>query len=241
MNIRVLTYNIHGLPWIQCDLDKILEWLFTVPNADIICIQELWSEPARKKVSQVARQRGWHSYFPYDPVWLGSLLRGMTAGSGLCILAKPTLILKGAPLFKPFSLHGGVDSIMSKGFFLLTFAHEGKLFNIVNTHLQSDFTEFDCCRICYQKVRKFQEFELYTHMSKKPNISLIIGDMNMSIFKWFERVDPRDHITFPETEEHLDHLICLKSDVEEIQHQKTEFYDKVDLSDHIPVLFEVTL
>ena len=130
---------------------------------------------------------------------------------------------------------------MSKGYFILTLAYQGKVLNIVNTHLQSDFTEFDFCRINYLKVRKFQEFELYASLAKNPNTTLILGDMNMSIFKWFERVDPYDHITFPETEEHLDHLVCMKCHVEEIKHQKTEFFDSVMLSDHIPVVFELEL
>jgi endonuclease/exonuclease/phosphatase family metal-dependent hydrolase len=241
MHVRILTYNIHGLPWIKYDLPMILSWCFTVPNADVICLQEVWDEKDRKQVYEYARRHNWHCYFPYDPVWLGSILRGMSAGSGLCILTNTRFQMVKKPEFHPFTVCGGVDSIMTKGYFIVELRGGGKIFNIVNTHLQSDFTEFSCCRINYLKVRKFQEFQMYVDLSKKPNTTLIIGDMNMSIFKWFERVDPHDHITFPETEEHLDHLICLKEDFEEIRHVKTDFYDKCNLSDHIPVVFEVEL
>lgn len=241
MRIRLLTYNIHGLPWIRMDLSKILIWLFTVPRADIICLQEVWSEEDRKQIAAYARNQGWHTHSPYDPAWLGSLLRGMTAGSGLCILTKSSFQLARPSIFKPFSLSSGVDAIMSKGYYMTTLRCKGKVFNLINTHMQSDFTEFSCCRVNYLKTRKLQEMELYHFINTRSDMTLLIGDMNTAIFKWFERVDPHDHVTFPETEEHLDHLICLKSDMSKISHITTDFYDSVMLSDHIPIVYEIDI
>ncbi len=240
MLIRILTYNIHGLPWVGTDIRAIANWIFSESAADIICIQEAFSMEQRHIFQKAAASRKWSSFFPNDRCWLGSCLRGMECGSGLAIFTQPSIRVHKIPVFEPFFMSAGVDSLVKKGVFRIHGEFNSKPFTILNTHLQSDMTDIPNLRINYPEVREAQQFQLFAAASKHTNVC-VVGDMNMQTFKWFERPDQAHHITFPETGEHLDHLLILRKEAKKIKHIATEYFDEAPWSDHIPVLFSVRL
>ncbi len=185
--------------------------------------------------------RKWSSFFPNDRCWLGSCLRGLECGSGLAIFTNPNIRVHKIPVFEPYFMSAGVDALVKKGHFRIQCDFGNSTpFTVINTHLQSDMTDIPGIRINYPEVRDIQQFQLYGAASKCESV-VLVGDMNMQTFKWFSRPDPNHHITFPETGEHLDHLLLLRKEAKRIQHVDTEYFDDAPWSDHIPVLFSITL
>lgn len=241
MDLRIITYNIHGLPWCGINVAAIADWLFQKTSSEIICLQEVFSKQHRKIFQDRAAAEGWKSYFPEDDCSLGHYLRGIECGSGLGILVHPSIDIVKTPSFSIFHWSGGVDSLVTKGYFLLHCKKGQQKFIVVNTHMQSDLTDIPYIRVNYPRERNLQEMEMYAKLiHEKPPI-IAVGDMNQATFKWFERIDPVHHITFPETGEHLDHALILKRDATKIKHVRTIYYDKNTLSDHIPVYYKVSL
>jgi endonuclease/exonuclease/phosphatase family metal-dependent hydrolase len=92
----------------------------------------------------------------------------------------------------------------------------------------------------FNGARHAQEEQLYYAMIRN-SFPLVIGDANTCIFKYFHRVDQETHATFPETEEHLDHLLCLPGDAGRVHHVETAYHDDISFSDHIPVVYTITI
>ncbi len=240
MELNLLTYNIHGLPWCMINVASIADWIFERTSSDIICLQEVFSKNHRKIINKKAEAKGWNVYYPEDYCWLGCL-RGIECGSGLAVLVHPSIQVTEQPEFTKFLVNGGVDRMVTKGFFKLHCRRDGKDFIVVNTHCQSDLTDIPFIRINYPKERDFQVFQMYSELIHSKSPVILIGDMNQATFKWFERLDPIHHITFPQTGEHLDHALFLKRDSKKIKHISTHYFDSISLSDHIPVLINVSL
>jgi len=240
MLIRVLTYNIRGLPWSSTNIYDVGSWLMSSSGADIIALQEVFSQKHRTILEGYAMQRGWVAVFPEDSYLFGNILPRMECGSGLAFLLHPKFLQRKPASFHRYSVSHGADRFVTKGYFVVYLELDGYEFEVFNTHLQSDITEFACIRINYLASRHQQEKELYeaAHSSLFP---LVIGDMNMCIFKKFHRLDLETHVTFPETEEHLDHLLYLKRDEDRLWLRRVIYYDSVKLSDHIPVEYVVRL
>lgn len=234
MLIRVLTYNIRGLPWSSTDINEVGSWLMSSSGADIIALQEMFSQKHRTILEEYATSKGWVAVFPEDSYLFGSILPRMECGSGLAFLLHPKFLQRRPASFHRYSMSHGADRCVTKGYFVLYLEFDGHEFEVFNTHLQSDISECSCFRINYPIARHQQEKELYeaAHSSLFP---LVIGDMNMCIFKKFVRLDKETHITFPGTEEHLDHLLHLRRDTDRIELKSAIYYNSVKLSDHIPV------
>lgn len=237
MKIRILTYNIHGLPWCKQTIDLILLWIFYKCEADIVCFQECFTHYSRQMIEEACKRRGWNFYFPDDPPGLRRIIPSFQSGSGLCIIARKNITLL-SKLFIPFKIQRGVENFVSKGFFICKFMWNGVQFQIVNTHLQSDFTEFKCIRINYPAIRAEQEKEMWKFLQYY-SFPIIIGDCNQNLFYHFHCLDENFHVTFPDTGEHLDHCIMLDKDIPKIKQRKVCYYDEIDFSDHIPVLYTI--
>ena len=236
MELNILTYNIHGMPWANTDMKKLFTWVFQQSNADIVCLQELWSIQDRKILQEFTQVYGWKVSFPRDSCWVGSLLKGLDCGSGLAIAYKPFLEITEQPYFEPFPEAAGVDKFITKGFYAIKFKLKEKSFKVVNTHFQSDFTELPCCRINYPFSRRFQEFCIYKFCKEQTTPTLIIGDLNQEHCDFFQMLELNKHITFHETGEHLDHICILKGD-STFKLLSSTYFDTILYSDHIPVRF----
>jgi exonuclease III len=234
MAVNLLTYNTHGLPWNRVKMPEIANWIFGLSNADVVCLQEVFSKKDREYLVYRTEEEGWVALFPDD---LGCI-PGLECSSGLMILVRPNLTIVGEPVFQPFKTCNGVDRFVSKGYFKVTLSNNLHEFQLFNTHMQSDVTEFWCRRLNYVWARCEQEKELFLEASKE-ELPVILGDINTNRFEYFVPVDPDFHITFPGTGEHLDHLLILDKDMHKIDYAPTVYHMNVPWSDHIPVVYQV--
>jgi len=235
MTLRILTYNIRGLPWISCPIDDILSWILK-RSCDIICLQEVFT---RRLQIAIESQDEWNVFFSKGSTCAGQAA-GFYSGAGLCILVRRDLKLLGESTFVPFVDAGGVDRFVSKGLLHIPLEINGRRIDIINTHFQSDFTEFPCFRINYPAVRFNQEKQADI-LSKQYPFPLLCGDLNQESFHYFKKFDDTDEITFPETGEHLDHLLYSTDAGDAFTNKKTTYFHTITLSDHIPVLYEFEL
>jgi len=216
----------------------MIDWIFNKSGAEIVCLQEVFSKEHKRLFCKRAAEEGWTFLAPPDLIY-GGILPGLENGSGLLTLLHPRFTVK-ATKFEPYNIVNSVDQFVKKGFFTVALNDGIHEFQVVNTHMQSDVTECCCIRLNFNKSRHAQEEQLYLAMTRN-EFPLVIGDANTCIFKYFYRVDQETHATFPETEEHLDHLLCLPGDARRVHHVKTVYHDDVSLSDHIPVVYTVSL
>lgn len=236
MNLHILTYNIHGMPWANTDMKNLFTWVFETSTADILCFQELWSTTDRVLLQEYCKIYGWNVSFPRDSCSLGYILKGLDCGSGLAVAYKSVYELVSTPLFIPFEEAAGVDKFITKGFYYLKFKYQNKVFSLLNTHFQSDFTEIPCCRINYKFSRLAQEFAIYSYAKRLQEPTLICGDLNQETCKFLHFLEKKKHITFTDTGEHLDHLCTLRGE-QAFSLTESIYFDKIQYSDHIPVLF----
>jgi exonuclease III len=235
MTLRILTYNIRGLPWISCPIDDILSWI-SKRSCDIVCLQEVFT---RRLQLAIESQDKWNIFFSKGTTYVGHAA-GFYSGAGLCILVRRDLKILGESTFMPFTDAGGVDRFVSKGLLHVPIEVNGERIDILNTHFQSDYTEFPCFRINYPAVRFNQEKQADL-FCQKYRFPLLCGDLNQESFHYFEKFDDTDNITFPETGEHLDHLLYSSDAVGTFISKKTTYFHDVRLSDHIPVIYEFEL
>jgi len=235
MTLRILTYNIRGLPWVSCPIDDILCWI-SKRKCDIICLQEVFTRSLQMRIEL---QDEWNVFFSKGSTCAGQAA-GFYSGAGLCTLVRRDAQILGESTFVPFSDTGGIDELVSKGLLHVPLKVNGKRIDIINTHFQSDFTQFPCFRINYPAVRFNQEKQAH-HLSKQYPFSLLCGDLNQDSFHYFDKFDDTDEITFPETGEHLDHLLYSSNLGHMIINKKIKYFHDITLSDHIPVLYEFEL
>lgn len=239
--MRILTYNIQGLPWCKINVPAMIDWIFNKSGAEIVCLQEVFSKEHRRLFWKKAVEEGWSFLTPPDRIY-GGFWPSLANGSGLITILHPRFSLSSQSKFEPYTDVNSVDRLVKKGFFISYVSDGINNFQIVNTHMQSDITECYCGRFNFNEIRYLQEEQLYYAMMHKNNsLPLVIGDMNMCDFKYFHRVDQATHATFPETGEHLDHLLCLPGDGGRVTHINTVYHDEISLSDHIPVVYTVSL
>jgi exonuclease III len=67
---------------------------------------------------------------------------------------------------------------------------------------------------------------------------MLCGDYNQEVFDFFDYWNLERQTTFPATGQHLDHILFLKKKRTHLQCTKVHFYREIELSDHIPVVYE---
>jgi hypothetical protein len=93
------------------DIHEILMWIFCQSGADIVCLQEVFSQKYRNIIREKAAAAHWSAFFPEDPCLAGKVFASYTSGSGLCILVKPTISVLGA---LPFERYKACDAWIEK-------------------------------------------------------------------------------------------------------------------------------
>jgi endonuclease/exonuclease/phosphatase family metal-dependent hydrolase len=214
-------------------------WILCKSGADVVCLQEVFSNSQREVISEKAQSIGWSVFFPHNQCLLSYLTPWFASGSGLCILVRPGIkVLRQLP-FRAFDVSDFfVEILVQKGFFGVTIMHEGKPLNILNTHLQSDFTkvkEYWC--VSYVKIRRQQEKIMYDFMKRLPGESVAAGDFNQEHFAYFEKLYDNYEITFWDTKEQLDHVVGLPSN--NLSVKKVHVYQDVPYSDHQPIIVDL--
>ena len=240
MRLSILTYNVHGLPWISCAIVSMLKWAKMKFDPDILCLQEVFTQKLGSQIIDICDLLGYEAYFPENMSSPLQRVAGFQNPSGLCTLVRTNFFEKTSPIFKEYESCGGVDSFVRKGFFLLNLERNGINFQVVNTHLQSDFTELPCFRINYHDTRNLQENQLYQSIKLFP-LPILLGDFNRQNFHYFEKFEDTFHVTFPQTGEQLDYMLIHRPISRRIKNRKVSYFDDISMSDHIPVLFEFDL
>ena len=236
MNLRVLTYNVFGMPWGLASIEAVLLWALYKTDAEILCLQEVFSKEHINRIQEICSQPKsiWNCWFPVaEPTCLSRWTTYFDSPSGLCILTKKGITVLSEPYFEPFEQVASVDQFVRKGFLHLTCEKENQLFNILTVHFQSDFTECGY-RIRYQDIRIQQEIQLYIFMKNLEN-AFVVGDFNTSRFYHFDFLNPQRESTFRETGESLDHCLTLKNCT--VHCELANYFHEIKLSDHTPVLF----
>lgn len=238
MNLKVLTYNVFGMPWGYSDIESILLWALYKTDAEILCFQELFSQSSRDFLEMFCQKEGslWNCYFPsVKSTYLSRFTSLFACPTGLCVLIKKHIHVIQPPVFQEFEAQASIDKCVRKGFFHFHCEKEGVPFHLFTTHFQSDFTEFQC-RIRYQSTRIFQEMELFKYAKELINL-VVVGDFNMCRFYHFHILNKHREPTFHPTGESLDH--CLSLEPFGVSCESTVYFQTVKFSDHIPVLFSL--
>ena len=238
MNLKVLTYNVFGMPWGNQSIESVILWCLYKTDAEILCFQEVFSADQKGVIQTICgrTESQWSCWFPEtQPTLLSQWVPSFSSISGLCILTKKPIQILETPVFIPFTSSAGLDRFVQKGFFHIVCKKEDTLIHLITTHLQSDFTE--CCfHYSYQSERILQEIELYDYARRLPN-ALLVGDFNGSRFYHFTFVNSPREVTFRETGESLDHCLVLPRSA--IHCKEAQYFHEVSFSDHIPVLFHL--
>jgi endonuclease/exonuclease/phosphatase family metal-dependent hydrolase len=242
MILNVGTYNVFGMPWGSKHLHSIILWIFFQSNAEIFCLQEVWSRHHQELIQRLCREsRTWSCYFPYhNSHKLGQWTQRFHSGSGLCILVKNTVDVLEEPECHTFIVMKGVDSFVRKGFMILQCKKDDVQFQVVNTHFQSDMTEIPYWRVRYNETRLKQEKQLFQTV-RHLTCPIVVGDLNTEEFMYFECLEKTHAYTFVDTRERLD--TCLRSHIHKDLFKKLQaqyLYD-IRYSDHIPVLFRLDI
>lgn len=236
MDLCLLTYNIFGMPWRKSGIESILLWIYFKSKAEIICLQEVFSKEDKRYIEEFCKLSQWSCWFPpSNPTLLSSFTSYYGCSSGLCILTKQGIQIVEEPKFEEYKTSSFVDSFVRKGFFHLTCRKNKQIFHLINTHMQSDFTECPC-RLGFSNVRVRQEDQLHSYVKNLENC-ILLGDFNTEEFQHFEILNSRIEVTFPQTGETLDY--CLQPQDGSFFCQSTHYHKDVELSDHIPVEFSL--
>jgi hypothetical protein len=240
MTLRVLTYNVHGLPWIVCPIRAVLLWAHWKTNCEVVCLQEVFARRLCEEIRRSAPKAGFRCFFPPPSECFAKKYLRFLNPSGLCILVKQEIPLVGKLHFEEFKVSAGLDALARKGILGLTILYEDLKIGILNTHFQADGTEVPGAFRSYATVRQEQEKQLAT-CSHRWRLSLNCGDYNQEAFCLFERYDPTHNVTFPETQQHLDHILYLSQKGMPLALERIEYFSEVDFSDHIPVMYEFSV
>ncbi len=242
MNLLVGTYNVFGMPWGSKDLRSILLWIFLQSGAEIMCLQEVWSMQQQSLIRKLCEDsKTWSCYFPYSNIHrLGKWTERFHSGSGLCILVKNTVEVIDELEGHTYILSKGVDSLVRKGFMIVHCKKGDKVFQVVNTHFQSDMTEIPCWRLRYNEVRLKQEKQLYQTV-RHLSCPIVLGDFNTEEFMYFECLEKGHRWTYKDTGERLDSCLRTFQDKEKFTKVDSFYHYNLRFSDHIPVLFNLQI
>jgi endonuclease/exonuclease/phosphatase family metal-dependent hydrolase len=236
MNLRVLSYNIWGMPWGTKSIHEILMWILCCSGADVICLQEVFSMKHRKFIEEKCATAGWNCFFPHDPCYAGRVFSAYTSGSGLCILVRPNVQIRSVLPFVPYqACDSYVERLVSKGYFGVELEKDGKVLYVYNTHMIADFTECRPFRIVHTHTRRHQEKELFDALMKLDHPVILAGDFNSEEFHYFHRMYHDEDWTFHGTDEQIDHITCLPRDRKKLRAHDLCFYQTLEFSDHIPL------
>jgi exonuclease III len=242
MLLTVGTYNVFGMPWGSKHLRSILLWIFVQSGAEVMCLQEVWSKQHQALIKEMCQEsKCWTCYFPYSNIHkLGQWTQRFHSGSGLCILVKRTIEVVDELEGHTFILSKGVDTFVRKGFMVLQCMKEGKVFQIVNTHFQSDMTELPLVRLRYNETRLKQEKQLYQTV-RHLSCPIVLGDFNTEEFMYFECLEKGHRWTYKDTGERLDSCLRTFQDKQKFEKVDSLYHYTVNYSDHIPVVFRLRL
>jgi endonuclease/exonuclease/phosphatase family metal-dependent hydrolase len=248
--MRLLTYNVHGLPWSRNQSPSIVQYVSHI-CPDVLCFQEVFTDKLRDYFSTELPKHGYTVVSPRD--------KGVTIlGSGLLIAFSSTQFTLLSSCFYPYTVYHDIEIGANKGFQTVRLqANDGRRYIIANTHLQSN-TPFNVIggSSDVPRIRKAQVAELVRWLEPSRDPVLLMGDMNCEY-------SPHPHVrflnhrsvrknTFSRTGENLDHVAWIPTqwvpkgsswchfDVRGVRAVACRV-DPVSYSDHFPVVVDLVV
>lgn len=251
MEVQILTYNTHGLPWSRNTTQKITEWLVQ-KRPSLLGLQEVFTLKDRKTYKETLEAAGYHLVVPED-TQVTLMPSGLVTGF---LRSEYTL---DSHVFCPYMNYHNVELFANKGFHVLRVRNKvGQRLILINTHTQSD-TEASVVfgRKRIDAIRKEQIQQILSFVQSIRIPVLVFGDLNC-------RYSPHSELrfltpihqnlvaksTFYETGEDIDHVAWL---VDQYAPRGCEMCDierygpillgcqifQLPYSDHAPVLFDI--
>jgi endonuclease/exonuclease/phosphatase family metal-dependent hydrolase len=214
MLVHALTYNIHGLPWANAKLERILYWILE-SRLPIVCFQEVFTTKGRQKIRERLEPHGYQVLVPRDE---GVAL--LPSGLVTAVHCDHYTVISDS--FQPFLAYHNVEIFANKGFQRITIKPQttsttNTILHILNTHTQSDEEVFQWTRYSYKKSIRYQQAEqiiAYCKDYKEP--VMVIGDFNQesSLHPHLRTLHtpsalPLKKATFFRTGEDLDHVAWM--------------------------------
>ena len=248
-NLRLVSYNIddlacHRSQYTDDDAARATEIISYLEstNADIICLQEVWSESMKQEITDAFLAKDFHVALP---PWRKNYVVG--ENSGLITMSKYPII---SQTFIPFSNPRGTCRLSNKG---VQYCHirvpnsnpqRSNVLNITNTHLQSSFTNYSS----YLDFHATAKEQLNAIINECPFEScLIVGDLNLTreqleeFMKNESKIEyfgENKEVTFPDEGARLDYFLLLTklSQTSKIENIENKTDSDVELSDHFPII-----
>jgi hypothetical protein len=212
MIVRILTFNIRGLPWVRCPVEKIGAWIGE-KQIPIVCFQEVFTASGRSKLKKILERHGYTVVIPRDDdVCL------LPSGLLFAVLSTEFSII--SDCFISFLHYRNVERFANKGFHSLLLRESAAPYRriyVVNTHTQSDEEVLWITpKIVKDGIRKQQAAQIIAHFDKTPIPVLVVGDFNQesSLHPFLRTLHPPSALpirkaTFFRTGEDLDHIAWM--------------------------------
>lgn len=214
MQLHAITYNIHGLPWSNTNLEQILSWMLEL-RVPLLCFQEVFTAHARRRIQERLERQGYRVLLPMD--------EGVSLfPSGLVTAVRlDTYTVLGAS-FQPFLSYHNAEIFANKGFHRVTLRDRASniLFHILNTHTQSDEEVLWWSPYAHKKaIRRKQAEQIIEYCKEYREPVLVMGDFNQesSLHPNLRTLHPTSPLpslplkkaTFFRTGEDLDHVAWM--------------------------------
>lgn len=190
MNLKVLSYNTFLLPADNVALATSDQRTYFLPDAmartgaDIIILQEVWTEKSQKDLMSSMQTKGYRGY----QLESKSLTPPFFLGNGLMIFAKNNLRVAGQPEFQAWQQNAGFDKYAKKGILRVPFEVNGigrvEVYNAHTSFLPWDgrnhdynYAEKD---ILLAQIRQLTEWARLS----KANLKILGADLNTAPFVW---------------------------------------------------------
>jgi len=235
MDLRLISYNMNGFPWIHTHIKEVVQWIVSTGN--MVALQEIWTNHAQWTAAFAVH--GWIFLRPARENHFASLY-----GSGLAF-AWPNgrWILHDARHY-PFLDCCMFEVFVIKGWLQLELSdiYTKKQFRLINTHMHSDIDTIEHLTHPYvHNIRVKQAKQLLTTTMNQIQLpTLIVGDLNsetchFSPYRFLQRdLTP----TYPELSRILDHCASLPDHGWIMKEHRVI---KKDWSDHHPVMWSLTM
>ena len=211
MLFHALTYNIHGLPWVPTNLNRILYWLLEI-RVPVICFQEVFTQRDRALISTILGRNGYTVRVPHD--------EGVSLfPSGLVTAVLNSVYEVQESSFRPVLTSPNVEIFANKGFhrIALQCRVSNRRFHVINTHTQSDEEVLCWTRYAFKKSIRYQQAaQMIEYCTELTEPVLVVGDFNQESSLhpnlrtlYAESALPIRKATFFRTGEDLDHVAWM--------------------------------
>ena len=190
LNLKVLSYNAYLLPADNLALATSDQRLYFLPDAlartdaDIIILQEIWTDKAQQSLKTGMLAKGYQGYLLDSK----SLVPPFFLGNGLMIFAKNTIRAAGQPEFLAWRESAGFDRAAKKGALRVPFEVQGiGRIEVYNAH--TSFLPWDASNHDYNYTEKdvllsqIQQLSEWARQSTA-NVKLLGADLNTAPFVW---------------------------------------------------------